>query len=481
MKYEFHQYANLFPLMAEEDRQRLADDIKNNSQREPIWLFEGKILDGRNRYLACLDVGETPIFEQFEGSESEALSAVISWNLERRHLTSSQCLAVSIEANELAESIAAEAKKRQIESGGDRKSESYKESVVEFFPQPINQEDSKTRSKIAKLFRTNPRYVSDGKRINASAPELFEPIKQGKITVPDAVRISKMDESDRAEVLQRVDDGAKPKDAIRDHKREVRAKAVEATSAALSSSGEAKEVKLGDSWALGNHRLYCMDSADWDFNGSAKMAFADPPYNVGVDKWDSGFVWLHDWLEEVADFVFVTPGTSQIGPFAKVTEMQYRWLLTCGLPGVYGRHSAIGTSNTIQILLFSKLASVHIGASDYMTCSYDQTERFESTHRGRKPSALMAWLIDAFSDKGDVVLDPFLGSGTTLLMAESLGRICYGCELVPAHCESIIARWEAMTGQQAQLLRSAQLPTPPGEIIATTIGSAHCGDLLPID
>jgi DNA modification methylase len=186
------------------------------------------------------------------------------------------------------------------------------------------------------------------------------------------------------------------------------------------------------------------------------MAFADPPYNKDVASWDNGFVWQHDWLEEVADYVFVTPGTSQIGKLLKDTEMQYRWLLTCGLPGVNGRHSAIGTSNTIQVLLFSALKSVHLGASDYMTCSYDQTERFESTHLGRKPSALMAWLIDAFSSKGDVVLDPFLGSGTTLLMCESLGRICYGCELEPSHCESIIARWEAMTGQQAQLLNLEQ-------------------------
>lgn len=54
--------------------------------------------------------------------------------------------------------------------------------------------------------------------------------------------------------------------------------------------------------------------------------------------------------------------------------------------------------------------------------------------------------------EGDVY-DPFLGSGTTLIAAEQLGRRCYGMEIDPIYCDVIIARWEAFTGQQASLER----------------------------
>jgi site-specific DNA-methyltransferase (adenine-specific) len=57
-----------------------------------------------------------------------------------------------------------------------------------------------------------------------------------------------------------------------------------------------------------------------------------------------------------------------------------------------------------------------------------------------------------YSDKGDIVLDLFGGSGTTLIAAEQLGRKCYMMELDEHYCDVIIARWENLTGQKAVLL-----------------------------
>lgn len=88
MNYEYHELANLFPLMDEGQYSDLVADIKENGLIESIILHEGKILDGRNRYNACNDASVEPKFVEYEGED--ALSYVISLNLNRRHLNESQ-------------------------------------------------------------------------------------------------------------------------------------------------------------------------------------------------------------------------------------------------------------------------------------------------------------------------------------------------------------------------------------------------------
>lgn len=83
-----HEYADLFPMMATADIARLAEDIRENGQANPIVTYEGKILDGRNRYQACTMVGVDPQFTEYDGAEP--LAFVVSHNLHRRHLSESQ-------------------------------------------------------------------------------------------------------------------------------------------------------------------------------------------------------------------------------------------------------------------------------------------------------------------------------------------------------------------------------------------------------
>lgn len=88
MNYEYHELANLFPMMEQSQYEDLVADIKENGLIESIILHEGKILDGRNRYNACIDSNVVPNFIEYEGED--ALSYVISLNLNRRHLNESQ-------------------------------------------------------------------------------------------------------------------------------------------------------------------------------------------------------------------------------------------------------------------------------------------------------------------------------------------------------------------------------------------------------
>jgi ParB-like chromosome segregation protein Spo0J len=93
--YEYHPIANVFPLMTNAELNELAEDIKANGLTCPIILYQGKILDGRNRYLACLKAGVTPDFWEYPGDTP--VQFVLSLNLHRRHLTISQRAAIAAE------------------------------------------------------------------------------------------------------------------------------------------------------------------------------------------------------------------------------------------------------------------------------------------------------------------------------------------------------------------------------------------------
>jgi N6-adenosine-specific RNA methylase IME4 len=89
MTIEFHEVANIFPMMSASEFEQLKTDIQYNGLLEAIWRHDGKIIDGRNRYQACVETGVTPHFREWDGIGS-LTAFVVSLNLHRRHLTESQ-------------------------------------------------------------------------------------------------------------------------------------------------------------------------------------------------------------------------------------------------------------------------------------------------------------------------------------------------------------------------------------------------------
>lgn len=88
---EFHEAANIFPMLTGDDFRELVEDIRTEGQKLPIILYDGKILDGRNRYAACLELGIEPWCEEYTGDNP--YKHVASLNIKRRHLTKEQRIA----------------------------------------------------------------------------------------------------------------------------------------------------------------------------------------------------------------------------------------------------------------------------------------------------------------------------------------------------------------------------------------------------
>lgn len=87
---KIHPLANIFPTMADADYQALKADIDKHGLREPVWTYQGSLIDGRHRWRACEELGGGCKTREFRGDESELLAFVISLNLKRRHLDESQ-------------------------------------------------------------------------------------------------------------------------------------------------------------------------------------------------------------------------------------------------------------------------------------------------------------------------------------------------------------------------------------------------------
>lgn len=110
--YEFHEIANLFPLMFEKEFKEFKEDIKKNGLQEPIILYEDKILDGRNRYKACRELGIEPDSKIFSGEDPTGY--IISKNVFRRHLNLWQKTKIAML---LLPKYAKRAREHQIEAG----------------------------------------------------------------------------------------------------------------------------------------------------------------------------------------------------------------------------------------------------------------------------------------------------------------------------------------------------------------------------
>ncbi len=171
---EFHEVANIFPLMTNDELDELADDIKREGLLHPITLHEGKILDGRNRYIACLRIDVEPRYEEWKNGGSP-VAYVISENLKRRHLDESQR---SMIATKLA-------------------------NMNEGHPTaPIG---AVSQSEAASMLNISRRSVQRAKTVvQLGIPELQEAVTQGEVSVSKAAEIARQPAEEQKETVSKL-------------------------------------------------------------------------------------------------------------------------------------------------------------------------------------------------------------------------------------------------------------------------------------
>ena len=258
--------------------------------------------------------------------------------------------------------------------------------------------------------------------------------------------------------------------------------------------------KIGDLWMLGNHRVLCGSAlgaaafAALMGDERAAMVFTDPPYNVPIDGHASGLGAIHHRpfpmasgeMDRTEFTAFLGQAIRNLAAFSGDGSLHYLcmdWrhieeLLAAGRD-VYGelknlvvwvkdnagmgalyrsQHELVfvfkrgrqGHRNNVQLGQFGRNRSNiwrYPGAGSF--ARRGEEGNLLALHPTVKPVAMVADAILDCSARGDIVLDAFLGSGTTLIAAERTGRRCYGMELDPVYADTIVRRWQKLSGGSA--------------------------------
>ena len=177
---------NIFPEAKPDDFARLRDDILENGydKAQPVTIYEGAILDGWNRQRACNDIGICPTTTTFQGNASEAIAFVMRTN-KRRNLNSGQWATVAAEADELLAVIREQVEREKAQ----RVSEARQGEVRQKIAEPQKPDDQKTATKAAELFNTNRTYINQAVKMKTAAPEVFEKVKAGTMTMQDGMKV----------------------------------------------------------------------------------------------------------------------------------------------------------------------------------------------------------------------------------------------------------------------------------------------------
>jgi hypothetical protein len=174
MTYQLHPLCTLFPRMSGAEFDALRDDIKANGLRSPIVLHDGMILDGGNRYRACVEAGIDPAFAEFDGGN--LVSFVLSANLHRRHMKEGQVAAIVASAQNWAE---AQKPGRPQKQGTSSPISTLADRMA------ASGASEKTQKRADKLVRENPALA---KQVTQGTKSLYRAVKEVSIAKPAAAR-----------------------------------------------------------------------------------------------------------------------------------------------------------------------------------------------------------------------------------------------------------------------------------------------------
>ncbi len=244
------------------------------------------------------------------------------------------------------------------------------------------------------------------------------------------------------------------------------------------------KTKLGDIYELGNHRLMCGDStlitnAEKVMQGDlADLIVTDPPYNVSYEgKTKDALTIENDSMGDSQFYSFLYDSYSTYFAVSKAGAGIY--VFHADSEGVNFRKAMIDAGFLLKQCCIWVKNTMVMGRQDYhwqhepilygwkdggahkwysdrkqkTVWNFDRPSR-NAEHPTMKPIDLIEYPINNSSKKGDIVIDFFGGSGSTLIACEKNGRKCRTIEFDPKYCDVIVERWENFTGKKAKLLEN---------------------------
>jgi predicted RNA methylase len=381
-----HPGAGLFPELDGPDLADLADDIRGHGLREAVWLYDDPdrgltLLDGRNRWRACQVAGVDCRTRTYTGTDPIRFS--VSLNLKRRHLTAGQRAFLALEIEKL---YAAE-----TDPGGRPRKDSEKPKADLPDLKPWQRQ---SRERAAVTTGASGRAVAQAKRIADAAPDLAAKVRSGTVAI------------DRAERIIR------DRDADRRHVERARAEA------AALDAGTSVDIRAGD------FREVLADLRDVD------AIITDPPYGF---EFLPLFGDLGAWADKVlkpGGVLAVLMGQIYLPDVFRLLDgaRPYRWTACYLTPGPGDvLYTPRVQSNWKPLLIYGggpRFADVF--RSEGTDAAAKSLHHWGQDYRGFHS------IVSRLTDPGQTVADPFMGSGTTLLAAQALGRHAVGADLDPA-------------------------------------------------
>lgn len=399
------EFKKLIPALTAEEFKQLENNCLAEGIREKIITWNGVIIDGHNRYEIAQ---KWNLDYETESKHFKNEEAVKEWMIlnqfGRRNLSNYQRSVLALQLEEVFKQKA----KENLSEGGKGFQISEKVNSVK---------------EVSKVAQVSHDTIAKVKKIQEKAPEeIKEKLQTGEVSINQAYKEIKKEEKQREKEEKRKE-------------QELIIQSIE------NNPLKDIETNIEKGWyKVGNQFLYYGSNTDKEFIAKlpkAKFAFADPPYNAGVDKWDFNYKWQLDYLQDFADLVAVTPGGWNACNFYKETEMNYIWEMFCWISNGM-THGKCGYANVIKTSIFGNVKPKI--SQDFWKITIKTSESEDTKHKGRKPYDFMIHLIDLFTNENDIIIDPFAGSGTTLLMSEQMNRISYNAELDKQYCIDIIKR-----------------------------------------
>lgn len=422
---EFHPAANEFPLMDAKRLEELAADISRNGQKLPIVLAEGKVLDGRNRWLACEQIKREPITVEFAGGDPWAY--VWSLNGSRRDIEPNQRYLIWDHVMEQSEAwrikqaeIAAAANVKRSEAakgmpyaskGGTRKPEAEKVDVQNVHAPSV----APARKAKAEASLTGVGTVARMDALKAARPDLAAEVRLGTVKATDAQK------------------------QARKEKREDKEK-------------DAKKKAKANTWLVTDDTSIV----------KCQALITDPPYGILNESWEptqlESFTreWAAEWNECGADLAAIFFSQRWMWDARKwfdeaLSRYTFQQLLVWHYANNKSPQSRMGFKQTWEPIFLYRLngskKQIQLHGGDWgeglndFDCHVaavpqsNFNDANSKVHPAQKPVSAMEWLVNAMTVPGDMVADPFCGSGTTGIAAVKMLRRFHGIDTKAEYVE----------------------------------------------